>query len=219
MKKIIIAIDGLSATGKSTLAKLLAKKLHYQYIDSGAMYRAITYYFLKNNIALSQKINVNKALLQIKFSFQKNKILLNNQSVEKEIRSMEVANKVSEVATLKEVRKFAVAQQRLLAKQKGIVMDGRDIGTTVFPKAELKIFLTADESVRVKRRFEELKQKNIVVKLNDVKKNITSRDFTDMNRKISPVKKATEAIEINNSKLSLQQQLNLILKLAKEKIN
>lgn len=224
MKKIIITIDGWSSCGKSTLAKQLAKKLGYVYIDSGAMYRAITLYFLRNHINWLDTDQVNNALAEITLAFkfnEKNKqseIYLNEENVEYVIRDLVVAEKVSEVAAIKEVRTFAVAQQQKMGEDKGIVMDGRDIGTTVFPEAELKFFMTADIAVRVQRRYLEMYEKNPNTSIDDVKANLEMRDYIDSNREISPLRKAGDAIELDNTYVTIDEQLNMALQLAKEKI-
>lgn len=208
MQKIIIAIDGFSSCGKSTLAKRLAKHFNYLYIDSGAMYRAITLYFLRNHVDWSQSHQVNEALENIQLDFlynsetQQSEILLNDENVEYVIRDMVVAEKVSEVAAIKEVREFAVDAQRNLGIDKGIVMDGRDIGTTVFPDAEMKFYLVADNGVRVQRRFKELYAKNPYVTVEEVKNNLEMRDYIDSHREISPLKKADDAIVMDNSDLT-----------------
>lgn len=207
MKKIIVAIDGFSSTGKSTLARQLAKKLHYNYIDSGAMYRAITYFFLQNNISLDNEIMVANALEKIEIHFNNNEIFLNNVCVAGEIREMYVSANVSEVSALAIVRNFAVAQQKKYGLEKGIVMDGRDIGTTVFPNAELKIFLTAAPNERANRRFLELKSQNKNISLEEVKMNLTHRDYIDMNREISPLRQANDAKILDNTFLTMNQQL------------
>jgi CMP/dCMP kinase len=221
---ITIAIDGSSSTGKSTLAKALAKKLKYTYIDSGAMYRAITLYFLRNHIDWTTPADVTDTLKNIELSFKFNEhthaseMILNEENVEFIIRDLVVAEKVSEVATIKAVREFAVAQQRKMGKGKGIIMDGRDIGTVVFPKAALKLYITADAEVRVKRRFDELYVRNPNVTLDEVKSNLEMRDYIDSNREVSPLKKAKDAVEIDNSDLSFEQFLEKAYKLAKDKI-
>lgn len=225
MKKIIITVDGWSSCGKSTMARQLAKELNYVFIDSGAMYRAITLYFLNNEVNLSSSIDIEKALQKISLKFVlnpengNNEIWLNDENVEYLVRDLHIAEKVSEVAALKSVREFAVAQQQLIGANKGIVMDGRDIGTTVFPLAELKIFMTADLSVRVYRRFKELILKNPNITLEEVKDNLETRDYTDSNRAISPLRKAEDAITLDNSELTPKEQLELALKWAKQKIN
>jgi CMP/dCMP kinase len=223
-KKIIITIDGWSSCGKSTLARQLAAKLKYTYIDSGAMYRAITLYFLRNHVDWTDARAVVKALGEIRIEFSHNEItkksdiILNGENVEYLIRDLVVAEKVSEVAAVKEVRAFAVKQQQALGKNKAIVMDGRDIGTVVFPSAELKIFMTADNAVRVERRFQELFDKNPNITIEEVKNNLEMRDYIDSHREISPLRKAVDAIVLDNSNLSPQEQFQLALKWANERI-
>ena len=225
MKNIIITIDGWSSCGKSTLAKQLAKELGYIYIDSGAMYRAITLYFLRNHINWLDAGQVNNALADITLAFkfndktQQSEIYLNGENVEYVIRDLVIAEKVSDVASIKEVRTFAVAQQRKMGEHKGIVMDGRDIGTTVFPDAELKFFMTADIAVRVERRYMEMFEKNPNTSIEDVKANLKMRDYVDSNREISPLRKAADAVEIDNTFLSVEQQLRSALQLANDKIS
>lgn len=220
--KIIITIDGFSSCGKSTLAKQLAKKLNYTYIDSGAMYRAITLYFLRNNIDLLNEKEIRDALKNISLEFVVNKtsgsseIYLNGENVEYIIRDLVIAEKVSDVAALKDVRTFAVSAQQKMGDQKGIVMDGRDIGTTVFPDAEVKIFMVADEAVRVERRFAEMFDKNPNISLDEIKSNIAMRDYIDSNRKISPLRKAADAIELDNTNLTQKEQLDFALKLVRK---
>jgi len=222
--KLTITIDGWSSCGKSTLARQLAKKLGYVYIDSGAMYRAITLYFLRNHIDWTDPKEVNPALLNIELEFRSNEqadrseMYLNSENVEFVIRDLVVAEKVSEVSAIKEVRDFAVAQQRKMGKGKGIVMDGRDIGTVVFPKAELKIFMTADNAVRVERRFRELFDKNPNISIDEVKTNLEMRDYIDSNREVSPLKKAKDAVILDNTEISEEEQLKLALKWVKEKM-
>jgi cytidylate kinase len=222
--KIIITIDGWSSCGKSTLARQLAKKLDYTYIDSGAMYRAITLYFLRNHVDWESTREVKQALKNIEMDFRfnpksaKTEIYLNGENVEFVIRDMVVAEKVSEVAAIKEVREFAVDQQRIMGKGKGIVMDGRDIGTTVFPQAELKIFMTADNAVRVERRFKELFEKNPNVSLDEVKNNLEMRDYIDSNREVSPLRQARSALVLDNTNLTPEEQLKLAFKWARDKI-
>lgn len=223
VSKIIIAIDGYSSCGKSTIAKQIAAALGYSYIDSGAMYRAITLYFLRHNINLSDHSQILNALANVHLSFeynpahQRSEIYLNDENVEGYIRDLIVAEKVSEVAAIKEVRSFAVAQQKKMGKKKGIVMDGRDIGTVVFPDAELKIFMTADPAIRVKRRFEELYETNHEVSIEDVKANLELRDYIDSNREESPLRKADDAIVLDNSTLTREEQLEMVLQWVKEK--
>jgi cytidylate kinase len=222
LPKIIITIDGFSSCGKSTLAKQLSKKLNYTYIDSGAMYRAITLYFLRNNVDWKKKIEIVRALDNISLQFLPNElsgnaeIYLNGENVEYIIRDLVVAEKVSEIAAISEVRTFAVAAQQKIGKNKGIVMDGRDIGTTVFPDAELKIFMTADEAVRVERRFAEMFEKNRNISLDEVRTNIALRDYLDSNREVSPLRKAADAIELDNTHLTQRQQLDFALKLVRK---
>jgi len=223
-KKIIITIDGWSSCGKSTLAKQLAAKLKYTYIDSGAMYRAITLYFLRNHVDWTDTEAVVDALKDINIEFIHNdsirssEVLLNDENVEYLIRDLVVAEKVSEVAAIKEVRDYAVSQQQALGTKKAIVMDGRDIGTIVFPAAELKIFMTADKAVRVERRFRELYEKNPKISLEEVKNNLEMRDYIGSHREISPLRKADDAIVLDNSNLTEQEQYQLALKWANEKI-
>ena len=209
MKKIIVAIDGFSSTGKSTLAKQLAKRLCYTYIDSGAMYRAVTLYFLRHEIALTDKTQIKNAIENIALHFDNNEMCLNDENVENEIRSMEISNLVSEVAALEEVRTFAVAQQQKIGKKKGLVMDGRDIGTTVFPTAELKIYLHANEKTRTQRRFDEMKVKNSLITLDEVRDNLKHRDLIDSTREISPLRKAGDAVMLDNSELTMEEQLEI----------
>ncbi|WP_343670663.1 (d)CMP kinase [Chitinophaga sp.] len=217
MKKIIITLDGYSSCGKSTLAKQLAAELDYVYIDSGAMYRAITLYFIQNRIDWNNPEEVSQALANIQLEFVYNPLTgfsemnLNGENVEQLIREMLVAEKVSEVAAVGAVREFAVAQQQAMGRQKGIVMDGRDIGTTVFPHAELKIFMTAEAAVRVERRFRELYAKNKGITIHEVKENLELRDYIDTNREISPLRKAEDAIILDNSQLTPDEQLKLVL--------
>jgi cytidylate kinase len=224
MKKIIITIDGFSSCGKSTLAKQLAKQLNYVFVDSGAMYRAITLYFLREHIDWNNTASVNEALANITLDFEYNDesgrsdMLLNDENVESLIRDMLVSESVSEVAAIKEVREFAVAQQQKLGEKKGIVMDGRDIGTTVFPQAELKIFVTADVAVRVERRYKELLSKNTAVSIDEVKNNLEMRDYIDSNREVSPLRKADDAVVLDNTDLTREEQLQLVLQWAKAKI-
>ncbi len=217
MKKIIIAIDGHSSCGKSTLAQQLADKLSYTYISSGKMYRAVTLYFLENKIDYHQANAVAKALTEINIHFEKENgadiTYLNGRNVEKEIVSMPVANHVSPVATISAVRRAMVALQQEMGVSKGIVMDGRDIGSVVFKDAELKLFLTADPDVRAQRRYGELKAKGQIVDVAEVKKNLLDRDHIDSNRTDSPLLKASEAVLIDNSNLSRPEQLGMVLAL------
>ena len=221
MKKITIAIDGYSSTGKSTLAKVLAKKMGYLYVDSGAMYRAVTLYALDNGLIASQ-LNQNQLislLPQIQIEFKMNpetgigEVFLNGKNVEQEIRSMRVSEWVSPVSAISEVRTKLVSQQQSMGLKKGVVMDGRDIGSVVFPNAELKLFLTADDDVRAKRRFDELMQKSHNVSLESVKANLIARDQQDSSREDSPLIQTQESVVIDNSKLTIQDQLDLVLNL------
>lgn len=224
MKKIVIAIDGYSSCGKSTLARELAKQLGYVYIDSGAMYRAIALYFLRNKINLSDSNAVTQALQHIQLQFSspdehgRSAISLNGENVESFIRELSVADAVSTVAAMAPVREFAVAQQRKMGAEKGMVMDGRDIGTTVFPDAELKIFMTADPQVRAERRLKELQQKNPTLTQEEVLTNLQMRDAADMSRAISPLQQASDAVVIDNTHLNPQQQLQLALEYARERM-
>jgi cytidylate kinase len=219
---IIITIDGYSSCGKSTLARQLARELNYLYIDSGAMYRAITLYFLRNHVDWKETSRVKKALSEINLHFEYNTqtgqsdMILNDENVEALIRDMLVSEHVSEVAAIKEVREFSVAQQQKIGEGKGLVMDGRDIGTTVFPKAELKIFVTADPAVRVERRFKELIGRNPNLTIEEVKNNLELRDYTDSNREFSPLRKASDALELDNTHLTRELQLSIALKWARE---
>ncbi len=224
MKKIIITLDGYSSCGKSTLARQLANELNYVFIDSGAMYRAITLYFLRQHIDWNHSENIGPALSEIALYFEYNPVTgqsdmyLNDENVEALIRDMLVSEHVSEVAALKEVREFAVAQQQEMGKKKGIVMDGRDIGTTVFPTAELKIFVTADPAVRVERRFKELYAKNPSITIEEVRNNLEMRDYIDSNREFSPLRKADDAIILDNSQMTRDEQLAIALQWAKERM-
>jgi cytidylate kinase len=219
---IIITIDGWSSCGKSTMARQLARKLGYVYIDSGAMYRAITLYFLRNHVDWTDPSEVHHALGRIELEFHYNTTLeqaemyLNGENVEYVIRDLVVAEKVSEIATIREVRAFAVEQQRKMGQKKSIVMDGRDIGTVVFPDAELKIFMTADNAVRVERRFRELFDKNPNITIQEVKDNLEMRDHIDSNREVSPLRKAEDARVLDNTHISREEQLNLALSWVRE---
>lgn len=222
MEKIIIAIDGHSACGKSSTAKAVARELGYIYIDSGAMYRAVTLYFLQNNISETDPLQVEQALEDINISFKNtsegNQTFLNGVNVEKEIRDMAVTNHVSHVSAIPAVRKAMVAQQRRMSEQKGVVMDGRDIGTVVFPNAELKIFMTADFDIRAERRRQELLEKNIVVDFEEVKKNLVKRDELDSTRENSPLIQDSQAVVIDNSHLTFEEQVEKVVSLAKQKV-
>lgn len=224
MKKINIAIDGFSSCGKSTLAKDLAKAIQYNYIDSGAMYRAITLYFLRQNIHIENKDEVLNALknITLEFGYDQNgisAIFLNGENVNSYIRDLLVADKVSQVAAIKEVREFAVALQKEMITHKGVIMDGRDIGTVVMPDAELKIFVTADPEIRVKRRYLELIQNQPEITIEEVKHNLQMRDYIDMNREESPLRQAEDARILDNSDLNKEQQLQIVLNWFQEIVN
>lgn len=225
MKKITIAIDGFSSTGKSTLAKQLANELAYVYVDTGAMYRAVTFFAMNNNLIRSDFFD-KKALIdslpeiQLEFKFNSDlgfaEMYLNGENVEKQIRTIEVSNFVSKVAEVSEVRSKLVEQQQEMGKNKAIVMDGRDIGTVVFPNAELKIFMTASAETRAQRRFDELQQKGDNVSYEDVLKNVVERDYIDTHREDSPLIIAEDAIEIDNSYLNREEQFAAVLELVNE---
>ena len=227
MNKITIAIDGFSSTGKSTVAKRLAKTLGYVFVDSGAMYRAVTLYALQNGFiekdCFDQDQLVNQ-LNNINISFKFNEdlgfaeLFLNGENVEKEIRTLEVSQFVSKIATVSEVRRQLVKQQQSFGKDKGVVMDGRDIGTVVFPDAELKLFMTASAERRAKRRYIELIERGDDVVYDDVLENVKTRDHIDSTREDSPLMKAESAIEIDNSNLTLEEQFEKVLNLALDKI-
>jgi CMP/dCMP kinase len=221
-KKITIAIDGFSSTGKSTVAKQIAKHLGYVYVDSGAMYRAVAFYAMQNGFIDANQFNVERLisnLNNIAISFEFNKTLgfaevyLNGINIEKDIRTLEVSGFVSKVAAVSEVRQQLVKQQQKMGKDKGVVMDGRDIGTVVFPDAELKIFMTASAETRAKRRYNELLEKGDIINYEDVLFNVQERDYIDSNREDSPLVKADDAIEIDNSYLTMQEQFDEILQL------
>lgn len=212
---MIIAIDGYSSCGKSTLAKALAKELAFKYVDSGAMYRAVTYYFLKHDVTLSNNKEIEQALDKISIDFAiikgKNICFLNNENVESEIRSMRISNNVSEVAALGLVREKLVKLQRAISENSSVVMDGRDIGTVVFPNADIKFFVTADNKVRAQRRYEELINNGKEVTLREVQMNLDHRDKIDTTREISPLKQAEDAIILDNTCLNREEQLELAL--------
>jgi cytidylate kinase len=224
-KKIIIAIDGFSSCGKSTLAKAMAKALEYVFVDTGAMYRAIALYFLRNNIAFNENASIEAALhaIELRFKYnsvsQKSDMYLNGENVEQEIREMQVSQKVSEVASIAAVRDFAVAQQQAMGVDKGIVMDGRDIGTVVFPNAALKIFVTADPAIRLERRYQELLQTNPTISKEEVAANLQQRDSMDSTREHSPLKQAEDALVLDNTNLDRAQQFELAMQWAMERIN
>ena len=230
MKKITIAIDGFSSCGKSTMAKDLAKEIGYIYVDTGAMYRSVTLYALRHNLfnadGTIRERELKEQMKDINISFQLNKTTgrpdtyLNGENVENDIRTMEVSSHVSPIATLSFVREALVAQQQRMGAEKGIVMDGRDIGTVVFPKAELKIFVTASAEVRAQRRYDELKAKGMDADYADILKNVEERDYIDSHRATSPLRKADDAIELDNSNLTIAEQKKWLyeqyLKAAKE---
>ena len=224
MNKITIAIDGFSSTGKSTVAKQLAKKLNYVYVDSGAMYRAVTFYAMQNGLISDNDFNSEALIYQlsnINISFKYNKVLgfaevyLNDINIEKQIRTLEVSSFVSKVAAISEVRLKLVEQQKKMCQDMGVVMDGRDIGTVVFPAAELKLFMTASAETRAARRFQELIARGDKVEYKEVLNNVQERDYLDSNREDSPLVKAEDAIEIDNSNMTLDEQFNKILQLVK----
>lgn len=224
MNKITIAIDGFSSTGKSTVAKQIAKYLGYIYVDSGAMYRAVTFYAMQKGFINQNEFNKEALIyhlpkIKINFIFNTDlgfaEVFLNDINIENEIRTLEVSNFVSKVATVSEVREQLVKQQQKMGEDKGVVMDGRDIGTVVFPKAELKLFMIASAEKRAKRRYNELIKRGDKVSYEDVLKNVQERDFIDSNREDSPLVKAKDAIEIDNSNMSLDEQFNKILQIVK----
>lgn len=221
MKKIVIAIDGYSSCGKSTMAKNLARQLGYVYVDTGAMYRAVTLYALRHQLFKADgevdAASLQQAMPDIRISFQFNAqtgkpdTYLNDELVEQEIRTMQVSARVSKIAALPFVRTALVAQQQRMGGDKGIVMDGRDIGTVVFPHAELKIFVTASAEVRAQRRYDELQQKGMPARYNDILKNVQERDYIDSHREVSPLRKADDAIELDNSNLTIDEQQQWLL--------
>ena len=228
MKKITIAIDGFSSCGKSTMAKDLAKKLGYVYVDTGAMYRAVTLYAMRNGLFNAdgsvKTADLERQMNKINITFKVNKTAerpdtyLNNELVENDIRTLEVSNHVSQIAAIPFVREAMVAQQQRMGKDKGVVMDGRDIGTTVFPEAELKVFVTASAEVRAQRRYDELKEKGIPADFNDILKNVQERDYIDSHREVSPLRKAPDAIELDNSHMTITEQSAWLMELVKQKI-
>lgn len=228
VKKIIIAVDGYSSCGKSTIARALAARLGYLYIDSGAMYRAVALYFLRNNVPFKQNNRdieaVKKALGEIHIEFReeitgRRDTFLNGERVEDEIRQMFVANHVSKVSTIPEVRRFLVKQQQEMGRNSGVVMDGRDIGTVVFPNAELKLFITADPKIRARRRLDEIEAKGGTASFEEVFKNLTERDHIDSTREDSPLRQAADAMVIDNSHLSEEKQLEIALQLVNDRMS
>ncbi|MCX7908955.1 MAG: (d)CMP kinase [Ignavibacteria bacterium] len=221
-KRLVIAIDGPAGSGKSTTAKLLAKRLGYNYIDTGAMYRAVTLFWLRKNLPLAEEYVCN-LLPEISISFTNSsgelRILLNGEDVSEEIRLPKVTEFVSPISTYKCVREFLVEQQRKIGESGGVVMDGRDIGTVVFPNADLKIYLVASVEERVRRRLLELQQKGVVISPEEVRKQIVERDIIDSTREHSPLRKAADAIEIDTSNLTIEEQVERIYQLAIERIN
>lgn len=219
---IIIAIDGHSSCGKSTMAKALAKALHYAYLDTGAMYRAVTLYFLENGVDYSDPVAVENALQSVGIHFERvdgqNHTFLNNEDVERQIREMRISEQVSPVSAISAVRRAMVAQQKAIGARRGIVADGRDIGTVVFPDAELKIFLTADVDVRTSRRHLELAAKGIDADWDEIRRNLIERDHMDSTRNDSPLRKAEDAVVIDNTFLSEEEQLNKALELARSRM-
>lgn len=227
MKKITIAIDGYSSCGKSTMAKDLARSIGYVYIDTGAMYRAVTLYAMRHGIIHSGSIDTDRLKAEmgnINISFKLNTetgmpdTYLNGELVEREIRTLEVSNNVSPIATLAFVRAAMVCQQQAMGREKGIVMDGRDIGTTVFPDAELKIFVTASPEVRAQRRYDELKGKGMPAEYNDILANVKERDYIDSHREVSPLRQAEDAIVLDNSHMTIPEQKEWLLTKYKETV-
>ncbi|MEI5986201.1 MULTISPECIES: (d)CMP kinase [Sphingobacterium] len=221
-KNFTVAIDGFSSCGKSTVAKAVAKKLNFVFVDSGAMYRAVTLFIQRNDIALDDEVAIQQALDNIHIDFvpnlEKTQILLNGEDVSEAIRTMEVSEYVSEVSAIKAVRKAMVHQQQQLGKKRNIVMDGRDIGTTVFPSADLKIFMTASPQVRAERRYAELAAKGEEITMEEVKENLAHRDHIDSTREESPLRQAEDAIVLDNTDLTQEEQLDFVLNLVREKL-
>ena len=223
MPKIIVAIDGYSSCGKSTTAKLVARQLNYPYIDTGAMYRAVTLYFLQNHVSETNPKEIENALNNIQITFRRhpelgrNDTYLNGLNVEDEIRKMYVSEKVSDISAIAAVRHALVAQQQRMGKTKGIVMDGRDIGTVVFPQAELKIFMTADPLIRAQRRQLELMEKGELIGIEEITENLKMRDHIDTHRAESPLRQAEDAVFIDNSLMTLDEQVEMVVRLADER--
>jgi CMP/dCMP kinase len=214
---ICIAIDGYSSCGKSTLAKALALQIDFIYIDSGAMYRCVTLYFLENKIDINKEDEIKNALENIQISFHRGKILLNKRDVSEDIRQMYISQNVSKISAIKAVRKAMVKHQQKLGKNHHVVMDGRDIGTTVFPDAQLKIFMTAHPMIRAQRRYKELLEKGQEIAMEDVMANLNMRDYEDTHRVESPLIKADDAVILDNSFLTPEEQLQFVLNLIKER--
>lgn len=228
MKKVTIAIDGYSSCGKSTLAKEIAQKLNYRYVDSGAMYRAVTYYMIKNGILkdgayIKQAVVNELPSIEIDFTFNKEKgiseTLLNGNNIEKDIRTIEISRQVSPISAIEAVRTKLVSLQQKMGTKGAVVMDGRDIGTVVFPKADVKLFMTANMNIRAERRYQELLSKGQNVNFDEVKESLNRRDYIDMNRDVSPLRQAKDAIVIDNSELTREEQLDLALDIINQKIN
>lgn len=217
MKKIVIALDGYSSCGKSTTAKLVAAALGYAYIDTGAMYRAVTLYFLQHHVSLTNQKEIKEALEHIEIDFHynpktgRNEVFLNGLNVEDEIRKMYISNQVSEVSVVPEVRRAMVAQQQKMGRKRGVVMDGRDIGTAVFPDAEVKIFMTADIDTRAKRRQDELLEKKQLVNLDEIRENLQKRDHIDSTRKESPLRRAEDAHLLDTSHMTIDEQVEFVM--------
>jgi len=228
VKKVTIAIDGYSSCGKSTLAKEIAQKLNYRYVDSGAMYRAVTYYMIKNGILkdgayIKQAVVNELPSIEIDFTFNKEKgiseTLLNGNNIEKDIRTIEISRQVSPISAIEAVRTKLVSLQQKMGTKGAVVMDGRDIGTVVFPKADVKLFMTANMNIRAERRYQELLSKGQNVNFDEVKESLNRRDYIDMNRDVSPLRQAKDAIVIDNSELTREEQLDLALDIINQKIN
>ncbi|GAB2800629.1 (d)CMP kinase [Rhabdobacter roseus] len=224
MPKIIVALDGFSSCGKSTTAKLVARQLHYAYIDTGAMYRAVTLYFYNHHLSLTNPRDVEKALREIQITFRyqpetaTNETYLNGLNVENEIRKMYISERVSEVSAVVEVRQAMVAQQQRMGRSKGVVLDGRDVGTVVFPEAELKIFMTADPLIRARRRQDELLAKGELVGLEEIMQNLQKRDYIDTHRTEGPLRQAEDALLLDNSFMTVDEQVEMVVRLADERI-
>ena len=227
-KKLIIAIDGYSSCGKSTFAKAIAKELNYIYIDSGAMYRAVTLYCIRRGFISDDRLNVEGIVseindIHIEFIYNPDiseyETFLNSENVETEIRGLDVSSRVSRISQIHQVRSRLVELQRQIGVLKGIVMDGRDIGTVVFPDADLKIFMTASVDIRAKRRYDELRSKGMDVNMKEIRNNIVARDITDENRDISPLRRAEDALVLDNSRMTVGEQMEWIRKIIEEKLN
>ncbi|MCU0461069.1 MAG: (d)CMP kinase [Bacteroidales bacterium] len=227
-KKLIIAIDGYSSCGKSTFAKTIAKELNYLYIDSGAMYRTVTLYCMRHGLVDNDKLDLQSIVnelkdINIEFVYNPDiaeyETFLNSENVEKEIRGIEVSRHVSRISQISEVRTRMMELQRQIGMFKGIVMDGRDIGTVVFPDAELKIFMTASVEIRAKRRYDELKNKGVEIDFEEIRRNIVARDITDENRDISPLRRADDALVLDNTRMTVAEQMTWVMNIIEKKIN